>query len=98
MIQRAEKVWLVYDSRTEGIKGGEESRYIKQLEYHFRVPLKRFVAAAEMLPPRVESEIPKTEEDIRILKESALSASSLQNYLACPVRFYYQQVKGLLWQ
>ncbi|MBQ5984731.1 MAG: PD-(D/E)XK nuclease family protein [Bacteroidales bacterium] len=95
MIQRAEKVWLVYDSRTEGIKGGEESRYIKQLEYHFRVPLKRFVAAAEMLPPRVESEIPKTEEDIRILKESALSASSLQNYLACPVRFYYQQVKGL---
>ena len=95
MIQRAQRVWLIYDSRTEGLKGGEESRYIKQLEYHFRVPLKRLVAAASMRPPKVETEIPKTEEDIRILKASALSASSMQNYLACQARFYYQQVKGL---
>lgn len=38
MIQRAQKVWLIYDSRTEGVKSGEESRYIKQLEYHFKFP------------------------------------------------------------
>ena len=31
MIQRSENVWLIYDSRTEGLKSGEESRYIKQL-------------------------------------------------------------------
>lgn len=33
MIQRAKSVYLVYDSRAEGTKAGEESRYIKQLEY-----------------------------------------------------------------
>lgn len=33
MIQRAKTVYLVYDSRAEGTKSGEESRYIKQLEY-----------------------------------------------------------------
>ena len=50
MIQRAEHVWLLYDSRTEGLKSGEESRYIKQLEYHFHLPLERLVASAEMHP------------------------------------------------
>ena len=48
LIQRAEHVWLVCDSRTEGLKTGEESRYVKQLEYHFRVPLERFAATARM--------------------------------------------------
>ena len=28
LIQRAENVWMVYDSRHSGIRGGEESRYI----------------------------------------------------------------------
>ena len=31
MISRAENVFLTYDSRTEGVKPGEESRFIKQL-------------------------------------------------------------------
>ena len=43
MISRAENVWMLVDSRTEGLKSGEESRYIKQLEYHFGVPVKRYV-------------------------------------------------------
>ena len=46
MIQRAGKVWLLYDSRTEGVKSGEESRYIKQLELLFGLKLKRLVAKA----------------------------------------------------
>ena len=32
MIQRASRVWMLFDSRTEGVSSGEESRYIKQLE------------------------------------------------------------------
>ena len=95
MIQRAQKVWLVYDSRTEGLKSGEESRYIKQLEYHFNLPVKRYVAVAEMLPVPSAPDIPKTEEDIRIIREKELSATALQGYLACPAKFYYQVVKGL---
>ena len=37
LVSRAENVWMLYDSRTEGLKNGEESRYIKQLKYHFHV-------------------------------------------------------------
>ncbi len=95
MIQRAEKVWLVYDSRTEGIKSGEESRYIKQLEYHFGLDVKNFTAAAEMHPVRAASSIPKTAEHIRLIREKELSASIMQDYLSCPAKFYYKAVEGL---
>ena len=95
MIQRAQNVWLVYDSRTEGVKSGEESRYIKQLEYHFRLPLQHYAAAAQLSPLPPAPEIPKTEEHIRRIREKELSATALQAYLSCPAKFYYQEVEGL---
>ena len=95
MIQRAEHVWLVSDSRTEGLKTGEESRYIKQLEYHYRVPLERFVATSRMeLAPEADI-IPKTQEDIDLIRNGEHSASSLQSYLSCPAKFYYSFIKRL---
>ena len=95
MIQRAEHVWLVSDSRTEGLKTGEESRYIKQLEYHYRVPLERFVATSRMeLAPEADI-IPKTQEDIDRIRNGEHSASSLQGYLSCPAKFYYSFIKRL---
>lgn len=95
MIQRAEHVWLVSDSRTEGLKTGEESRYIKQLQYHYRVPLERFVATSRMeLAPEADA-IPKTAADIDLIREGEHSASSLQSYLYCPAKFYYSFIKRL---
>ena len=95
MIQRAEHVWLVCDSRTEGLKSGEESRYIKQLQYHFRVPLERFVATSRMqLAPEADA-IAKTQAHIDAIRGGELSASSLQNYLFCPAKFYYSFIEHL---
>ena len=95
MIQRAEHVWLVCDSRTEGLKSGEESRYIKQLQYHFRVPLERFVATSRMqLAPEADA-IAKTQAHIDAIRGGELSASSLQNYLCCPAKFYYSFIEHL---
>jgi len=95
LIQRAENVTLVYDSRTEGLKSGEESRYIKQLEYHFNVPLNRSFVKAEASGVAAAVDIAKTEEDIETIRNAKLSASSLKNYLDCPARFYYGTVRGL---
>ncbi|MCM1501580.1 MAG: PD-(D/E)XK nuclease family protein [Bacteroidales bacterium] len=96
MITRAENVWLLYDSRTEGIKSGEESRYIKQLQYHFRVPMTRYVAKADLAKSADEDVIFKTGEDLERISSAVLSASALQNYLACPVKFYYHTVRQLM--
>ena len=95
MISRAEKVWMLVDSRTEGLKSGEESRYIKQLEYHFGVPLKRSVVKFGSMKTASLPDIVKTEEDVARIKDTVLSATTLQNYLACPAKFYYGTVKGL---
>ena len=95
MISRAEKVWMLVDSRTEGLKSGEESRYIKQLEYHFGVPLKRSVVKFGSMKTASLPDIVKTEEDVTKIKDTVLSATTLQNYLACPAKFYYGTVKGL---
>ena len=94
-IQRAKNVWMVYDSRTDGLNSGEESRFIKQLEYHFRFRLHRMSASATIGAPEEELEIEKTQADIEKIRSGHLSASALQNYLACQVKFYYQTVKGL---
>lgn len=95
MIQRAERVWMIYDSRTEGVRSGEESRYIKQLEYHFRVPVHRAVAVAPVRSTALDEDIPKLEGDVAAVRLSLLSASALQNYLYCPAKFYFYTVKGL---
>ena len=95
LIQRASKVTMVWDSRTEGIKAGEESRYIKQLEYHFGKKLNRRVAAPGIGTGRDDSDIVKTPEDIAAIKGKNLSATAIKNYLRCPASFYYSFVKGL---
>lgn len=95
MISRAEKVWMFTDTRTEGLKSGEESRYIKQLEYHFNIPLNRYVVRFDKMKTAKVEDIVKTSDDVRKIKETVLSATTVQNYLACPAKFYYGTVKEL---
>lgn len=95
MIRRASTVWMLYDSRLEGLRSGEESRYIKQLELHFGVKTHRYVAKSDLRDVPSEESVPKTPEDVSVIKEKSLSASALQNYLDCPAKFYYGFVKDL---
>ena len=94
-VARAENVWMLVDSRTEGLKSGEESRYIKQLEYHFGVPLNRYMVKVDNMSADKVPDIMKTEEDVRKIRQTVLSATAVQSYLACPASFYYGVVKGL---
>ena len=94
-ISRAEKVWMFVDSRTEGLKSGEESRYIKQLEYHFGVPLNRFVVRNGNMAASGVPDIRKTGKDIEQIEQTVLSATAVQNYLSCPAKFYYGTVRQL---
>ena len=95
LIQRAETVWLLYDSRTEKTRTGEESRYIKQLRYHFHVPVNSYVAQSEIRRPQGEGEVVKPADFPERLKDTWLSATSLKNYLDCPVKFYYSKIEKL---
>lgn len=95
MISRAERVWMLVDTRTEGLKSGEESRYIKQLEYHFGIPLRRMSVRFTGLKTSPMSQIDKTAADVEKIRATVLSATTLQNYLSCPAKFYYSTIKEL---
>ena len=95
MIQRTKKLWLVYDSRTEGLSSGEESRYIKQLRYHFQLPVNEYVIQNNIRSFETNDVIAKTQDDIAVIKKILYSASSLNAYLDCSMKFYYSKIKKL---
>ena len=96
MVSRAEKVWLVCDSRTEGLKRGEESRYIRQLKYHYGIPLNRYVAHADLITSDKDDEkVVKTPEMMKKIASMSFSASAVQNYVICPMKFYYKSIMGI---
>ena len=97
LIQRAQNVWLIFDSRTELSRSGEESRYIRQLQMLYNFDIHRHVVKAPLRETPAEGAIPKTDEDLAKMKEDGfhLSASALQSYLACPAKFYFSKIKKL---
>ena len=102
-ICRAKRVVLIYDSRTKGMLSGEESRFIKQLRYHYGFQITDRCVDLEVKPSaRAPHAIEKTPEVMSSLESKflgtegkAFSASSLNDYLACPLKFYYKYVAGL---
>ncbi len=102
-ISRAKNVYLVYDTRSDGLGSGEASRYIKQLKYHFGADVKEVAVAAQgsVEGDRVPLQVAKDEAVMEQLRhftedgEKSLSASSLNNYIACPLKFYMETIEGM---
>ncbi|MGN1212352.1 MAG: PD-(D/E)XK nuclease family protein, partial [Candidatus Cryptobacteroides sp.] len=95
LISRAETVWMLYDSRTEGLKSGEESRYIKQLRYHFNADITTYSVKGGKIATGAMPQIEKTEEHVGMIRDMCFSASSIQTYLTCPAKFYYSCIEKI---
>ncbi|MBE6224184.1 MAG: hypothetical protein E7122_03000 [Bacteroidales bacterium] len=103
-ICRARNVYMIYDTRTEGLSVGEVSRYVKQLKYHFQMPLQETVVS---VPPVINGQAGpvKVEKRGEVMEKlvgmftgegtKSLSASALNNYIACPLKFYVESVEGM---
>ena len=105
LLQRAEKVCLVFNTATEGINRGEMSRFMLQflVEWQHEIQFRR-LEAGQSPQTSAPIRIAKTPEimkkmqnrfDIRANKKALLSPSALNCYLDCPLRFYYKYVAGL---
>jgi len=104
MIGRAKRVYMLYDTRTEDVQSGEVSRYFYQLKYLYN-PLfdisERVVAYDVTAPENLPVTVTKTPEvmckldDFRAGNEKFLSASLINNYIDCPLKFYFTAVEGL---
>ncbi len=101
IIARSDEVWLLYDNRTEGLKRGEESRFIKQLRYHFAADItdwtEHLIAPAEPVAEAGDQSdiVCKTDDIMSQIGTLEFSASSLETYVSCPMKFYYSQILEL---
>ena len=102
LLQRAENVTLVYDSASKD-NIAEKSRLIAQLEYETEVQelsnvieIQHFKYDFDLdLPAQGFLEAKKTEAVMGRLNEFVFSASSLQTYIACPLKFYFRYLMNV---
>jgi ATP-dependent helicase/DNAse subunit B len=100
MIYRAKRVMLLYDTRAGGLQSGEVSRFVHQLIYHYRTPVKRKLSVYDISSSHTEPLCAvKDAETMRLLAayetEKSLSASAINIYLDCPLKFYFSVLKGM---
>ena len=103
LISRAGKVAIYYDSRNGATYSCEMSRYITQLIYlHPECRITHTLGTYEFTPP--EKPVISIERTPQIRQKlmafctpggRPLSASSINDYINCPLRFYLQQIGGL---
>lgn len=99
LLQRADNVTLIYNSASD-VSMAEKSRFINQLEYEVRAQHLENVVHIQhqkldfnlSLPVRKPLSMPKTPEVMSRLSQYVFSASSLQTYIACPLKFYFQHL------
>ena len=102
LIERASHVSLLYDTRSNGLQTGEVSRFVHQLYYHYEVPMRDklvvYNVSSSKTPPLA---VPKREDIMRRLDayrkggSKAISASAINTYLDCPLKFYFSVVEGI---
>jgi len=96
LLQRAENVMLIYNNASD-VNMAEKSRLIAQLEYEVvSQHLEKVVDIQHLnldfnlsLPLQKTLSMPKTKEVMGLLKGFEFSASSLQTFITCPLKFYF---------
>ena len=102
LIRRAKQVTLLYDTRTTGLLTGEVSRFVHQLRYHYQYPLIDelvvYDVASSAVPPisvQKTAEVEKLLSDFLSGGPRALSASAINTYLDCPLKFYFSVLEQI---
>lgn len=102
LIRRAKQVTLLYDTRTTGLQTGEVSRFVHQLRYHYQYPLIDelvvYDVASSVVPPisvQKTAEVEKLLSDFLSGGPRALSASAINTYLDCPLKFYFSVLEQI---
>lgn len=104
MISRAKRIYMLYDTRSEEMQTGEVSRYFYQLKYLYRnaFQISERVVTYDVSAPKVSpvtvaktSEVMHKLDAFRAGNGRSLSASLVNNYINCPLQFYFTAVESL---
>jgi hypothetical protein len=106
LLHEAEEVHLIYTTASDGGKAGEMSRFIQQMIAELEISKPSPVLVPVDLTPGREIRMEKTSEVLKSLEKffysadqeafvQKLSASAINMYLDCRLKFYFRHVAGL---
>ncbi|MCE8929366.1 PD-(D/E)XK nuclease family protein [Phocaeicola vulgatus] len=105
LLQRAERITLMYNTSSDGLNRGEWSRFMLQFLIEWPHPITRQLLEAGQSPQGTSPiTVEKTPDvmrrmqslfDVRANPKAKFSPSALNYYLDCPLKFYYRYVAGL---
>lgn len=105
LLQRAERITLMYNTSSDGLNRGEWSRFMLQFLIEWPHPITRqFLEAGQSPQGTSPITVEKTPDvmrrmqslfDVRANPKTKFSPSALNYYLDCPLKFYYRYVAGL---
>lgn len=104
LIHRAKNVYFFSDSRIDKGNTGEVSRFFHQLKYHYNLDIvEKKVVYDISFASNQQIKIEKNQIILEKLKsyqqsrtpEMALSASSINTYIQCPLQFYFKNIERI---
>ncbi|OOG77848.1 PD-(D/E)XK nuclease family protein [Algoriphagus sp. A40] len=106
LLHRAEEVHLIYTTSSDQGKAGEMSRFIQQMQAELGIAAPQVAMVPVDLTPAEEITIQKTPEVMDALRAyvktsdptaflKSFSASAINMYLDCRLRFYFRYLAGL---
>ena len=94
LLQRAQDITLVYNDNSSGVSQREQSRFLRQLLTETDLPIEQ--TTVTLRSPIATRPTIIVEKDSRIMdklyRKKSLSPTAINQYIDCPLRFYYQQV------
>lgn len=92
-IQRCKNLTMLYCSSSEGLRSGEQSRYIYQLDYQSPHEVLKTDIILKVSPTASNDFIvEKSDSMLQKLRDHRFSPSQLKAFLDCPMRFYLRNV------
>ncbi len=105
LLQRAENIYLIYNTQTEDIGSSEKSRYISQMlhelpSYNPHITISEQIvslppAPSGQKPGLVVEKTPDIMERLYGIAEKGFSPSALGLYINCSLQFYFERLARL---
>ena len=105
LLQQAKNITLIYNSDSDKFGGGEKSRFILQIENELSKINPQIISTSTNIVTAIQQEdeqktrnkiIIKKDEEVQKklidIMKTGFSPSSLNSYIACPLRFYFSQL------
>jgi len=96
LLQRAENIYLIYNTEADTYGSGEQSRFLTQLEILKESEIEKFVVSPKVNKTKNDlKQLPKNKPlliSLKQLAEKGLSPTTLTTYILNPFEFYKQKV------